>query len=175
MGSDAMSRTFIRQLLGELNDELALKSETGELYLVGGAVMCLVFDARATTRDVDAYYRPVEHLRAAATRVGARHDLPENWLNDAVRGYLSDRGEFTSYLGLSHLQVFSPTPEYLLAMKAMTMRLGAEFRDERDVRFLLRLLDVRTVAAAMAIVTSFHPHERIPVKLALALEELLGE
>ena len=173
MSADGLSAGLIRQLLGELNDELARGDERGELYLVGGAVMCLVFDARAATRDVDAYFRPVAHLRTAAARIGARHDLPANWLNDAVRGWLSNRGEFTPWLALSHLQVFAPTPEYLLAMKAIAMRLGAEFRDEADVRFLSRLLDVTRADEAMAIVARFYPRERIPAKTALALEEML--
>ena len=170
----AIPKALLAQLLGELNAELAARDERGELYLVGGAVMCLVFDARASTRDVDAYFRPVAAVREAAARVAARHDLPVGWLNDAVRGYLSDRGEFTEFAVHSHLAVFTPVPAYLFAMKAMAMRLGAEFQDEGDVRFLIRLLELTRVDDAMALIARYYPRERIPAKTSLALEELLG-
>jgi hypothetical protein len=41
-----------------LNAELAAKDVHGELYLVGGAVMCLAFNARHATRDVDGFSGP---------------------------------------------------------------------------------------------------------------------
>src|SRR5688572_32616472 len=54
------------------------------------------------------------------------------WLNDAVKGYLSPRGDFDPYLELPHLRVFTARPKYLLAMKSASMRLGAEFHDLRS-------------------------------------------
>ena len=48
----------IRQLFAALNDELTYKGVQGELYLAGGAVMCLVFQAREATKDIDALLVP---------------------------------------------------------------------------------------------------------------------
>ena len=58
-------------------------------------------------------------------------------------------------------------------MKCLAMRLGAEFHDEEDVRFLLRMLDVRSYEQALEIITRYYPLERIPRKTLYALEELL--
>ena len=160
-------------MLEALNAELANEGAAGEVYLVGGAVMCLVFDARAATRDVDAYFRPSRLIREAAARVAVKEGVPATWLNDAVKGYLSPRGEFEQYLELPHLRVFTARPEYLLAMKCVAMRLGEEFRDLDDVRYLLRYLNVATVDAALEIVTRYFDERLVPPKTRLALEELL--
>lgn len=165
----------IRRLLELLDEELGRVGVEGELYLVGGAVMCLALDARAATRDVDALFRPTREIREAAARVAARAGIPDTWLNDAVKGYLDDRGDFDVFLELPHLRVFVARPEYLLAMKCASMRLGEEFRDLDDVRYLLRYLNIETASRAMAIVTRYFDESRFLPKTRLALEELLGE
>jgi hypothetical protein len=53
-----LTETRIRQLLEALNAELAAESVRGEIYLAGGAVMCLVFHTREATKDVDASLSP---------------------------------------------------------------------------------------------------------------------
>ncbi len=169
----ALSAVEIRGLLESLNSELAKTETVGELYLVGGAVMCLALSARPSTQDIDAVFRPVTKVRAAAKRVAAAAGVDPYWLNDGVKGYLSAQGDFAPFLDLSHLRVMVAEPPYLLAMKCLAMRLGAEFHDEEDVRFLLRLLDVRTYEQALKIITRYYPLERIPQKTLYALEELL--
>ncbi|MGI9038099.1 MAG: hypothetical protein ACR2GQ_04465 [Gemmatimonadota bacterium] len=165
----------IRRLLELLDEELGRVGVEGELYLVGGAVMCLALDARAATRDVDALFRPTREIREAAARVATRAGIPDTWLNDAVKGYLDDRGDFDVFLELPHLRVFVARPEYLLAMKCASMRLGEEFRDLDDVRYLLRYLNIETASRAMAIVTRYFDESWLLPKTRLALEELLGE
>ena len=79
------------------------------------------------------------------------------------------------FLDLENLRVMVAQPEYLLAMKCIAMRIGAEFHDEDDVRFLLRWLNVETAAQAERIIERFYPVERIPQKTRYALAEILGE
>ena len=163
----------IERLFERLNDELARRGITGEVYLVGGAVMCLVFDARASTRDLDAFFRPAKEVRAAARAVAAASGLPGDWLNDAVKGYLSDKGDFRQYLDLSNLRVLTASAEYLLAMKCLAMRLGEGFHDEDDVRFLLRYLNLTDHRKAIEVVARYYPRDRLPQKTLYALEEML--
>jgi hypothetical protein len=169
----ALSAADIRHLFELLNTELEKTGTIGELYLVGGAVMCLALNARPSTQDVAAIFQPAPQVRAAAARVAALAGINPHWLNDSVKGYLSAQGDFASFLELSHLRVMVAEPHYLLAMKCLAMRLGAEFHDEEDVRFLLRLLDVRTYKQALEIIGRYYPPERIPQKTLYALEELL--
>ena len=169
-----LSAADIRSLLVALDQELSRTDTRAELYVLGGAVMCLVFAARPSTKDIDGYFVPTGQVREAARRVGLSRDLPEDWLNDAAKGYLSDRGDFAPFLELSQLRVLTATPEYLLAMKCLSMRLGAEFHDEADVRFLLRYLNLTNVEAVHEILARYYPLERFPQKTFFALEEMLG-
>ena len=164
----------IDELFRALDQELRRSDVIGEVYVVGGAVLCLALRSRPATRDVDAYFEPAKAVRQAAARVAAQHDVPEQWLNDAVKGFLSPRGEYRPYLDLSNLRVLTAQPDYLLAMKCLAFRLGAEFHDEADVRFLLRYLNIETYELAIEVITRFYPLERFPQKTLYALEEILG-
>jgi hypothetical protein len=173
MASRALSSADIRRLLTSLDADLAAHDIDGEVYLVGGAVMCLAFNARDATKDVDALFAPAAAIREAAARVGAAAGLDASWLNDAVKGYLSPHGEFHLFLDLPNLTVFVAHPRYLLAMKCAALRLGEEFHDLDDVRFLLRYLNVSRVDEALAIVTQYYDASQLLPKTRLILEELL--
>jgi hypothetical protein len=169
----ALTEKDIRRLFGLLNEELRRAGTEGELFLAGGAVMCLAYAARPSTQDVDALFRPAREVREAAARVGVRAGIHPDWLNDGVKGFLSDRGEFSPFLELDHLRVMVAQPAYLLAMKCLSFRIGAEFHDEDDIRYLLRHLDIGSYEQAIAVITRFYPLERFPQKTLYALAELL--
>jgi len=169
-----LRKADIERLLRLLDAELAKEGSVGELYLVGGAVMCLVLDARPATRDVDAVFKPTQIVRRAAARVAARVGVPDTWLNDSVKGFLSPRGDFAPYLELENLRVFTAEPHYLLAMKCAAMRLGEEFHDLDDVRYLLRHLDITSVDQALAVVTRYFDEKQLAPKTRLVLEELFS-
>jgi hypothetical protein len=163
----------IEVLFRALDGELRQDGVVGELHVVGGAVLCLALRARPATRDVDAYFEPTTAVRKAAARVARDHGVPDGWLNDAVKGFLSSQERYEPYLVLPNLRVMLAHPEYLLAMKCLAFRLGAEFHDEADVRFLLRYLNIERVEDAVTLITRYYPRERFPQKTFYALEEIL--
>jgi len=163
----------IRRLFELLNDELRQTDTQGELFVVGGAVMCLAYAARPSTQDVDGLFRPARQVREAAARVAVRAGIKPDWLNDGVKGFLSERGEFSPFLELDHLRVMVALPEYLLAMKCLALRIGTESHDEDDIRYLLRHLDIGSYEQAVAVIKRFYPLERFPQKTLYALAELL--
>jgi hypothetical protein len=169
-----LSQADLRRLFDLLNEELRASNVQAELFVVGGAVMCLGYNARPSTRDVDALFRPSAEVREAAARVALRARVEPNWLNDAVKGYLSPEGDFAPFLELDHLRIMLAQAPYMLAMKCLAMRLGEEFHDESDVRYLLRHLDIRSYEVALAVITKYFPAERIPQKTLYALEDLLA-
>ena len=99
--------------------------------------------------------------------------LDPHWLNDSVKGFMSARGDFAAFFELDHLSVMLAQPTYLLAMKCMAMRIGEEFHDQDDVRYLLRLLDVRSYDQAIGIITKYYPLDKFPQKTLYALTDLL--
>ncbi|HMD28487.1 MAG TPA: hypothetical protein VKH13_07960 [Steroidobacteraceae bacterium] len=168
-----LSSSDIRRLFDLLNEELRASTIDAELFLVGGAVMCLAYAARPSTQDVDAVFRPASEVRKAAARVAVRAGLSPDWLNDSVKGFMSAQGDFAPFLELDHLRVMVAQPTYLLAMKCLSMRIGAEFHDEDDIRYLLRHLDIRSYERALSLIKSYYPVERFPQKTLYALAELL--
>lgn len=97
--------------------------------------MALAYDARRATRDIDAVFQPKDEVYAAAAAVAARHDLPEDWLNDGVKGFLpGDDPRARQVYESNSLRVDVASPEYLLAMKL----LAAREQDVDDIVLLYR-------------------------------------
>ena len=169
----ALTTKDIRRLLGALNDELRADDVKAHVKLAGGAVMCLVFAARDATRDVDAWFQPSVKVLEAAHRVAARENVPDTWLNDAVTGFLSDRGTFDSFLELDHLRVFVADARYMLAMKTLALRTGEGYHDEDDLRYLVRHLDLTRFEDAEAILSAYYSLEGYPRRSLAALREII--
>lgn len=175
-----MSREEILAALAGLDRELAECGVVGEVCLFGGAVMVLAFNARLATKDVDAVFQPAAIIRELAARVGAAANLPTDWLNDGVKGFLSARHEVMAgnLPQFQHLRLTMPTAEYLLAMKCLASRLGSaagEADDTADITFLIRHLGLSSANAVIDIVTAYYPPNRVPVKAKFLVESLFEE
>jgi len=165
----------IERLLEKLNEKLSKEDSAGELYLVGGAVRCLVHKARPATKDLDGFFKPSALIRKLAAQLAEEENIAMNWLNDAVKGYLSPAGSFESYLSFNNLKVYCARADYLLALKCLAMRIGEEFYDLADVQFLIRALNLEGYDQVLAVITRYFPLERFPQKTLYVLEELLAK
>ena len=67
-----MERSEMEGALAELCSELEKQGISARLYVVGGAVMVLDFDAREMTDDVDGDVYPAESVLEIAAGVGER-------------------------------------------------------------------------------------------------------
>lgn len=164
-----MSKEQIQSCLEALNDELRAMAVKGEVCLYGGAVMCLVFDARPSTKDVDAVFKPTQQMREAAKRVGEKFRVGEDWLNDAVKDYVVPHSLRVLW-DLSHLKIYIPEPDYLLAMKTSAARV--ETADRQDVQFLIGLLQLQTPQEVFAILEKYYPRQQIKPATQFFIEEL---
>lgn len=129
---------------------------------------------------MDALFQPAPVVREAARKIGAGLGLPDDWLNDGVKGFIS-AGAVTTTGNLPqfpHLRLTMPVPEYLLAMKCMAARLGGpagEASDVPDIIFLIRHLRLETAREVLDLVARFYPVERLSVKTQYLVEGLFAE
>jgi len=178
--ASALSRETILRALESLSEGLGRAGVTGEICICGGTVMVLAFAARPSTKDVDAIFQPIHLIRDLARGIAEQESLPESWLNDAVKGFVSARHETTTgnLPQFPHLRLTMPVPEYLLAMKCMAARIGGtagEPTDVSDIVFLIRRLRLKSASQVLDLVAQYYPANRIPVRTRYLIEGLFDE
>jgi hypothetical protein len=170
----ALSKKQILRCLEELSTEMEKQVIKGEILLFGGAAMVLVFNARTSTKDVDAIFRPKKEIYAISGKIARKYHLPEEWLNDSVKGFItSNNFKQNLFIRYKNLSVYTPEPQYLLAMKCMSMRIGMESSDIDDVKTLLGHLKIKKVEDVFRLVEKYYPQNKIPQKTFYAIEEIL--
>jgi hypothetical protein len=167
-----LTREAIIDLLTELGAELEVSGERADLFLVGGAAMALAYNTRRATRDLDAVFEPKQVVYSAARKVAKRHGLAEEWLNDAVKGFLpGDDPNATLLFERPGIAVRVASPRYLFAMKAVAARVG---RDSEDLEQLYRLAGFNSIDEALDSVTEFYPPHLLTPKTEFLVRELLS-
>lgn len=141
--------------------------------------MILAFDARESTRDVDAIFVPKTGIYQLAEQIAEEMNLPISWLNDGVKGFVSSEGELTDE-GMpqwENLRILRPTTRYLLAMKCMAARV-ADYDtagDKNDIIHLCKDLGIASATEVLDIVEGYYPASRITVKTQFFIEEIISE
>ena len=166
-----LSADRIRELFAALDQELAGRAVVGEIGLLGGAVMCLVFQVRESTKDVDAVFAPTREIRDAARAVAARLGVPDDWLNDAAKGFVVSSPPRVQVLNLANLRVWAPCADYMLAMKCVSARFDTH--DAGDVAFLIRHLGLVAPEQVFERIARYYPREQVPPRTRYLVEELL--
>lgn len=106
-----LSKSDIEGYLKEIAAAMETEEIRGEIVLCGGAVMTMVYDARPSTKDIDALFEPAAKLRMIASRIAERDGLEADWLNDGAKGFIdTSRMTFETVRDFGALVVKPPTP-----------------------------------------------------------------
>lgn len=164
---------LIKRLFQALNHELSRRNVVGEVGICGGAVMCLVYRARPATKDIDAIFEPTGEIRKASLKIARAFGIDEHWLNDAVKGFFLTDPPREDVFRMSHLRVWAPSADYMLAMKCISARFDTLDRD--DILFLISHLKLTRPQQVFNIIATYYPHHRVPAKTEFLVEEILQE
>lgn len=166
------TRARILSALGALGDELTRQGVRGQIFIVGGAAMALAYSTRRVTKDIDAVFEPKSAIYLAAAKVAEDLGLPEDWLNDAVKGFMPGEDKHARPVpDIAGIEISTASPQYLLAMKLMAMRFG---EDDEDIEILLRECGLHSAQEALDLLQYMYPHQEPPPKTRFFLEELFG-
>lgn len=144
-----MDRDAIVEALTALGTRLEDQGLCGEMYIVGGAAISLAYNARRSTRDIDAVFEPKAAIYRAAGEVAAELGLAVGWLNDAVKGFLAGPDPAAApVLDVPGLRCLVASPRMLLALKVLAHRVG---EDEDDVRLLAGILGLNRAEEVLAV------------------------
>ena len=174
-----LSKEQIISALAALNNRLAVREVTGEVCVFGGAAMILAFDARQSTRDVDGVFAPKTVIHDAAAEVAEVLKLPADWLNDGVKGWLSNAGDLVEegMPQFSHVRVLRPSASYLLAMKCLAARTAGydTSGDKADAMTLIKHLKLGSAKDVLQIVCRYYPESNLSPKTRYFVEEIMQE
>lgn len=166
-----MNRHELVTALRALGVELQRRGVQGDLYVVGGAAMALAYDARRSTRDIDAIFEPKLVIYEAATRVADELGLPPDWLNDGVKGFLVGEDPYEGpALEFPGVRVQMASPQMLLALKVVAARIG---EDDDDVAMLAAMLDLASAAEVLDLVNAVAGASRLSPRSQFFVEEIM--
>ncbi|HKS23008.1 MAG TPA: DUF6036 family nucleotidyltransferase [Thermoanaerobaculia bacterium] len=135
-----LSAQDLQKAFAALSAELVRRGDRAQIAIAGGAAMVLIYKARLTTKDVDAFILQPDppRVREAAVQVSHELELPEDWLNDGAKGYFVDVSEGDLVYESDSLIVRAVSTEQLLGMKLAAWR---DAIDRSDARLLLSKLE----------------------------------
>ena len=167
------SRSDLVELFTDLGERLGRNGVRANVYIVGGAAMALLYDDRRVTRDIDSVILDGHGALTDAVREIARErGLPSSWLNEQASAYVSMQPDVRQTRVFDHpnLGVAAASPRHLLAMKLV----AARPTDVDDIRILLKVLGVHSVAEAEAVLAEVFPDAVLKRQAHLVLEDILA-
>lgn len=184
MQEEKLSTDMLHRLFSEMGALCAQHGLHLEIALYGGSALILDFSYRRATHDIDYCVvkgdpRLVSELAFdACEKMGIRNKARALFRDD-VTDFISEHAEHILHgdYGTSSaggLRVLKASPQYILAMKILSMRNAMETHDVRDTWELVKACGIDSIDAAVDVIKTFYPSTRIPKRNQLILEDILA-
>ncbi len=178
-----LSVEFLHRLFSEMGTLCAKRGLHLEIALYGGSALILDFSYRKSTHDID--YCVVkgdpnlirELAFDACENLGMRNKARALFRDD-VTDFVSEHADHILHGDYGTgtkggLRIFKASPQYILAMKVLSMRSAMETHDVRDTWELCKACEIQSAEEALETVRKFYPSTRIPRRNQLILEDIL--
>jgi hypothetical protein len=181
-----LAREALEIAFDTLGRRARLDGKIVEIAVYGGSALVLTLPGRPATADVDAVIQnDTAWVRKAAAVIAEENGWPSDWLNDGVKGWLSERNRdpeakrlFRTYPSEDEpgLRLFVASPQYLFAMKCLAMRIGGvdDTQDRSDIIALAKAMGIATAEQAFDIVSQYYPRSQISPKTQFDIEEIFA-
>jgi len=164
-----LTKNDILAYLELINKKLAIQGIFGEINICGGAAMTLAYDARDSTFDIDAIYKPKDTMAEIIEDIANEHGLSRQWLNDDVTMFTKELNLTAStYLKLSNLAVGIVDAEYLLAMKLLAAR--EDSQDLHDAAILIKHMRIKSLDELYLLIDTHYKGHYHPQSLQVSRE-----
>lgn len=168
-----LEKSEMIKYLKQINDELKSAGDKGEILISGGASMCLVHEARPSTKDIDALYEPKSRINEIAERIAKANNLEPGWINDGVKGFLHPNMKSEVVYDFGNLKVRTVSAEALLAMKLIALRSSTSDRD--DAKFLIKKLNITDGDTLLKIISENTYKKKLSVMNQYLALDVLSE
>ncbi len=161
-----LTRETILAAFERLDAEIGPADPPVDLFVLGGAALVLLFGARESTKDVDAFSPDSARagpIREMARRVAEELHLPEDWMNDGAKGYVHGVSPGPQVYRGRGLRIRALAPAQLLAMKLCAWRDDVDIEDSRT---LLRAMGGDREASWRALAPHLVPGRELKAQLA---------
>ena len=169
-----MDKEDILLYLNIMNDKLRARNVSAYVNIYGGALMCLVFNSRDNTKDIDALFEPEEVLGEIIKEIAEEYDLDSNWFNNDIKLFKPETASNKLFKEYSNLRVYVPDAEYMFALKCYAARFGRS-KDLEDVLYLIKHLKIRTFSQAIDVIEKYYDLNQIKGEMREFLLEELGD
>ncbi len=134
-----LNREKILYLLERLNDKLKEDDKVVMLSMYGGAVMCLGYELRGYTFDVDVIYSDLV-LEKYIEKIAEEENIQNDWMNSHILQVIHNKlkkSDNINKLDYSNLKIVYPNKKQMLAMKLYSARFYTS-KDKRSKRQNIR-------------------------------------
>lgn len=173
---DRLDKKTLEALFTRMGEDLSARGASADITIYGGSALMLQYGYRDSTHDVDVVMDKWDEfvLKEIAGTLSDELGLDTHWFNNDVQHIIGDREEtdlYNVYPSVANpvLRVFTPKPEYMLALQVRALA-SAQVSDDSSAPFGKHAVDVQRLVEKLGFdktktldcVRYFFPNRRMP-------------